>query len=501
MDSAGHPCYRIRHGYITEVMIMPHFRRHNMILVILTVLLSSWNSVLAQSQSRDEFIQEQTQATEQFQAWQASMFETRQAIAREQLSRFYKNMKVPPPLSPSNPATGASSTTEDEADRIRIDVPIPLPGSSQLSLSAGAPSASFQVGVEGKALSFIGASYTAGVSYSAKDNTWLVGDAADFKLGMDTGPAEITGTYQYHAAHWKQSTSQSKGTGGVDISADLYLVKGSLGYNSNQELSVGVGYDFVKTPKALSFLAEASIGVQAQVSAPVKVKGVTQGKRTLSGTLANQVARMVKLLTDPTPCPHCDAQGQLDCSTCNNTRTVLCTQCNGQLEFDCKKCWGEGTLTCPTCDGSTSVPCRNCDGTGHLKCTYCRGSGQVTTYETETRWHEVRKLLNVGFNANGEPFEEWGTVTEPYTVQVPKTQACSSCSGTGDGGQCGQCNGSGQVLCHTCKGSSLVYCTKCNGTGKIKCRKCRGSGTITCPDCRGKAIRCPLCKGTQQLGK
>jgi len=461
------------------------------ILLVLASLINPTGLALTQ----DEFRQKQDAAQEQFLAWQTAMFQTRQDIARKQLRLFYQNMKVPP-LPPLGDQSGATSQSDQDSSMMRIDVPLPLPTDTQLTLHAGEPSASFQVGVEGKALSFIGASYTAGVSYSASDNKWMVGDARDFRLGLDAGPAQITGTYQYHASSWTQPP-----TVGSEISADLYMVKGSLGYNSNNELSVGVGYDLAKTPKALSFLAEASIGVQGQVSAPVKVQGLTRGKRSLTGALSKQVAKLVMLLKKPVSCPHCAAKGELDCPTCGNTRQVTCPLCKGQLEFECTRCEGGGYLYCPICDGTTTVSCSTCRGTGQLRCSTCGGSGQVTVYESETRSRQVRKLLNAGFDENGQPFEEWGYETEYYTAQVPKNQTCSSCGGTGDGGQCSNCGGNGKVTCNRCDGSGTVYCNKCGGSGKIKCRKCHGTGKITCPDCRGKPIRCPMCKGKAQLGK
>ena len=463
-----------------------------MFVIVLTGLISSTGLALTQA----EFKQKQDAAQERFLAWQTAMFQTRQDIARKQLRLFYQNMKVPPPL-PSGDQSGPATQSDEDPSMMRIDIPLPLPTDTQLTLHAGEPSASFQVGIEGKALSFMGASYTAGVSYSASDNKWLLGDTKDFRLGLDAGPAQLTGTYQYHASSWTQPAASL----GSEISADLYMVKGSLGYNANNELSVGLGYDLAKTPKALSFLAEASVGVQGQVSAPVKVQGLTRGKRSLTGALSKQVAKMVMLLTEPVPCPHCTAQGELDCPTCGNTRTVGCTQCNGQLEFECKRCEGGGYLYCPTCDGTTSVSCSTCRGTGQLRCSTCGGSGQVTVYESEMRSRQVQKLINVGFDENGQPFEEWGYETEYYTVQVPKYQTCSSCGGTGQGGECGTCSGDGKVTCTQCNGSGTVYCTQCGGTGKIKCRKCGGTGKITCPDCHGKSIRCPMCKGTKQLGK
>ncbi|HPC96286.1 MAG TPA: hypothetical protein PLU87_15170 [Sedimentisphaerales bacterium] len=465
------------------------------------ILLSGQISSAGTNVSPEQLEKNRDAATEQFQAWQEAMFQQRQEIARKQLRLFYQNMKVPPPLPPS--AHDGAALGDDDPPMTRIDIPLPLPTGTQLTMWVGEASATFQVAVEGKAMSFVGASYVAGITYSASDNQWLVGDAADFRLGMDTGPAEVTGTYQCHASRWTPlgaQQSQSK-PAGLELSADLWKLKGSLGYNTNNELSVGLGADLLKTPKALDWVAKASVGVQGQVSAPVKFGGLTQDPRSLSAALSNQIAKVVQLLTEPVPCPHCQAKGELDCATCNNTRTVTCTQCKGQLQVACTRCEGGGELYCPRCRGETTVACGSCGGSGQLRCSSCGGRGHVTVYESETQSRQVRRLVSAGFDENGDPFEEWGYETEYYTVQVPTQQTCSSCGGTGQGGTCSRCDGSGKVLCGRCGGTGIVVCSKCGGSGQLKCSKCRGTGKIPCPDCHGKAIRCPMCKGKQQLGK
>ncbi len=481
----------------------PQIRRQVLSGLVTAVVLSGLTASAGAALAQDDFNRKQDTASEQFMAWQKAMFQDRQEIARKQLRLFHQNMKVPPPLPPSGEPDPAG-LSDDDPPMMRIDVPVPLPTQAQVTLWAGEPSASVQVAAEGKAMSFVGASYTAGVTYSAGDNKWMAGDAADLKLAFDTGSAEITGTYQYHASQWTPSGGLREtpgGAGGLDISMDLWKAKGSLGYNTNNELSVGLGYDLVKTPKALSWLAEASIGVQGQVSAPVKVGGLTRGKRSFNATLSNQIVKLVKLLTEPAACPHCQAKGELDCPTCNNTRSVTCTQCKGQLQFECKRCEGGGELYCPSCRGETIVSCGSCGGSGQLRCSACGGDGQVTVYESEMRSRQVRRLIGAGFDENGDPYEEWGYETEYYTEQVPKQQSCGGCGGSGEGGECGRCGGDGKVTCDRCGGGGTVSCSRCGGSGKVKCGKCRGTGKITCPDCRGKQIRCPMCKGKQQLGK
>jgi len=436
------------------------------------------------------------EAGRKFIAWQKAMLEEREELSRKQWRHFHQQMKVPPPLPPSQAA--------DEPAMTRLDIPLPLPNDLQLSLSMGKPSASFTVGVEGKALSFVGASYKAGVSYAAADNKWLVGDALDFKAALEAGPATATGTYQFHSSTWgelKEDNDSDKLQGGLDLSAEIWKIKGALGYNTQNELSVSAGYDFIKTPEAWSKLAEVSVGVEGQVSAPVKVQGLTRGSRSLSSAIANYSAKVAKLLTSPVDCPHCSAKGEMDCATCGNTRTVTCTKCQGKLQFSCSRCEGGGELICTNCQQSGEESCSRCGGSGTLRCSACGGDGQVTVYESEIQSRQVRKLLSAGFDENGDPYEEWGYETEYYTVQVPKNQSCGSCGGDGSGGECGACGGDGDVTCHRCGGGGTVACGRCGGDGQITCGKCRGTGKIACPECRGKPIRCPLCKGKKELGK
>jgi hypothetical protein len=436
------------------------------------------------------------EASSKFAAWQKAMLEERQEMERQRWRQFNQKLKVPPPLAPSE--------APDEPAMVKLDIPLPLPTDLQVSLSMGAPSASLNVGAEAKALSFLSASYKAGVGYAAKDNKWLVGDAVDFKAAFEAGDVTAAGTYQFHSCTWgqeKDGDEAGKKPAGLELSAELFQIKGALGYNTQNELSVGAGYDFYKTPKAWSKLAEVSVGVEAQVSAPVKVNGFTHGNRSLSGAIAKYSAKVAKLLTSPAECPHCDAKGEMDCGTCGNSRTVVCTKCGGKLQFECGRCEGGGELICTNCNQSGSESCGSCGGSGSLKCRTCGGGGQVTTYESETRSREVRTLLSAGFDENGDPYEEWGYVTEYYTVQVPKAETCGSCGGSGGGGECGSCGGDGSVPCHRCGGGGTIACGRCGGTGWLKCGKCHGTGKIACPECRGKPIRCPLCKGKKELGQ
>ncbi len=435
-------------------------------------------------------------ASKKFVTWQKAMLKERQDMERRQWRQFNQKLKVPPPLPPSQ--------TPDEPAMVKLDIPLPLPTDAQLSLSMGEPSASFSFGAEAKALSFASASYKAGVSYAAKDNKWLVGDSVDFKAALEAGDVTAAGTYQFHSSTWgqpKEDDENAKKPAGLELSAELYQIKGALGYNTQNELSVGAGYDFIKTPKAWSKLAEASVGVEAQVSAPVKVNGFTRGSRSLSSVIAKYSVKMTKLLMGPADCPHCSAKGEMDCGTCGNTRTVICPKCNGKLQFSCGRCEGGGELICGNCKQTGYESCSNCGGSGSLKCSTCRGGGQVTTYESEMQSREEPRMVSAGFDENGNPVYEVQHETVYYTVQVPKNETCGSCGGSGSGGECGTCGGDGTVTCHRCGGGGTVACGRCGGTGWLKCGKCHGSGKVACPECRGKPIRCPLCKGKKELGK
>lgn len=435
------------------------------------------------------------EASQRFMAWQNAMLQERQEAERKQWRQFHQRLKVPPPLPPGE--------TADEPVMVRLDIPIPLPTDAKLQLSMGEPSASFSVGAQAKVLSFLGASYKAGVSYAAKDNKWLVGDSADFAAEFEAGPASIAGSYQFHSCTWGslEEDKGGKASGSVGLSAELHQIKGALGYNTEGELSVAAGYDFIKMPKAWSRLGEVAVGVEAAVSAPVKVHGLVRGNKTLSSPIAAYSAKVAKLLTSPVDCPYCSAKGQMDCSTCANTRTVVCTKCVGKLQFACGRCEGGGELICSNCRQSGHESCSHCGGSGSLKCSTCRGSGQVTTYESEIRSREEPRMVSAGFDENGNPVYEVRHETVYFTVQVPKNETCGSCGGNGSGGECGACGGDGDVTCHRCGGSGTVACGRCGGSGWLKCDKCRGTGMIACPECRGKPIRCPLCKGRKELGQ
>ena len=455
-------------------------------------------------------------ASQAFLAWQAAMFEQRDAIRRKQTRLFYERMKVPPP-----PPTGQIDpepfviplfvplpipTVRADSDpcMTRMDMPMPLPTDTRLDFSLGAPSVSFNLELESKTSSFTGASYKVGVCYSARDNEWMVADMAQLKTAIDAGPVKIAGTYQLHASRWSSAgafESSGKGIVGTQLSLEYYGLKGSVGYNTQKEVSLAVGFDFAKKPKLPASLKKVPVGVEAEVSAPLIFHELTRGKRNLSSAIRRYSQKVVKLLTEPVDCPHCSARGQLDCPTCHNTRTVTCPKCNGKLHFTCTKCKGSGLVDCSACRGTGIVACHMCDGTGRQRCWTCGGSGQVTTYESQTEERQELVIDQIGFDDAGNPIYERHYETRTYTTQVPVLVTCSDCGGTGDGGQCSTCSGQGQLICGRCGGDGKVACRHCKGTGTIDCKACRGTGKITCPDCHGKPIQCPLCKGRMQLGK
>ncbi|MDH7599284.1 MAG: hypothetical protein QHH07_06565 [Sedimentisphaerales bacterium] len=426
-------------------------------------------------------------ASEAFMAWQAEVFRQRQEMSRRYSRLLSRRVEVPPPVPSS----------AEPPYMIRLDVPMPFPSDLQLSMSVGEPTASFAIRAGSKLLSVIGASYKAGVGYCASDNKWLVADAAELEVGVKSGGLELAWVSQFYSSSWSQRESSGAG---LQLATDLYKVKGAIGYDGDGQLTTAVGYELLGTPKALSRLASASLELSAEVFAPVKVHGLTRSKRTLPSSIMEYSARLAKYLTGQVDCPHCGARGRLDCASCSNRGQIVCPKCPGNKEVTCTRCNGGGMLVCSTCRGSGWVDCSACGGSGQARCGVCGGSGHVTTYQSETRSRQVRKLISAGFDENGQPFEQWGYQTEYYTVEVPVSQTCSACGGSGRVGTCSACGGSGKVRCRTCEGSGQVYCSRCGGSGKTQCSSCKGKGGVTCPDYGGKTLTCPLCKGKAHLG-
>jgi len=332
-----------------------------------------------------------------------------------------------------------------------------------------------------------------------------VADPLEIQAAFGSERAQVAGTYQFLGSVWTGSNGENEGgktSVAGEVSVELLQVEAAVGYDTDHNFSLGVGYDLVKTPKSFSKLVEVSVGVEGRVEAPVVVHGLTRGSKPgLPTVLAGYAAKVAKYLTEPTPCPYCSARGDLDCPTCRNTRTVVCPKCNGKLHFACSRCKGGGELVCGNCRGSLRESCRDCGGSGHLRCYTCSGSGQVTVYESQTRTRQELVIDQVGFDEAGNPIYNRHYETREYTEQVPVRQACGSCAGSGSRGACGTCGGDGQVTCRTCGGGGTVPCSTCKGTGQVNCGKCRGTGKVTCPTCRGKALNCPLCKGRKTLGQ
>jgi hypothetical protein len=434
-------------------------------------------------------------ASRKFVDWQLAMFQQRDEIAKKQAKLLHERMKVPPPLPPSQP--------DPEAPMTRLDIPLPF-WPVNLSLSLGEPSVSFGIGAEGKALSCVGASYKVEAGYVARENRWVVDDPVDIKASFGSDKVEAAGVYQLLASTWTgshEADGDKKKQAGGEISVDLLQVNGAIGYNNKHELSLTAGYDFVKTPEAFSKIFEASVGVEAQVSAPVVVHGLTRGGRhNLPTVLADYSAKVVKLLTEPQPCPYCTAKGSLDCPTCHNARSIDCPECKGKNSYTCRQCGGTRQVTCSRCKGSGQESCGSCSGKGRLSCPACHGRGTMRYYRSETRTRQKTVIDNIGFDSAGQAVYQRHTEPEEYTESVGYWDDCGTCGGSGLDGTCGACKGTGLVPCRKCHGTKEVECKTCKGTGSIDCNKCRRTGKVTCPTCGGKVIECPLCKGKVSFG-
>lgn len=72
------------------------------------------------------------------------------------------------------------------------------------------------------------------------------------------------------------------------------------------------------------------------------------------------------------------------------------------------------------------------------------------------------------------------------TVQIPRNEACATCSGSGAAPgtaatQCGQCRGSGQIRFQQGFFTMARTCSTCRGTGRVvatPCKTCRGAGHV-----------------------
>lgn len=105
---------------------------------------------------------------------------------------------------------------------------------------------------------------------------------------------------------------------------------------------------------------------------------------------------------------------------------------------------------CPACAGLGYVDtCLNCAGSGYAygkTCLACGGSGM---YDCN--------------NCSG-----YGAITTDYT------RSCPFCDGTGSGGVCATCGGSGYEMVS----GMLMMCTSCMGSGEQTCSYCSSGGMI-----------------------
>ncbi len=94
------------------------------------------------------------------------------------------------------------------------------------------------------------------------------------------------------------------------------------------------------------------------------------------------------------------------------------------------------------------------------------------------RGSDLRYDLEITFAQSAK-----GTET---TVQIPRNEACETCSGSGaapgtSATQCGQCRGSGQIRFQQGFFTMARTCSTCRGTGRvvaIPCKTCRGAGHV-----------------------
>lgn len=111
---------------------------------------------------------------------------------------------------------------------------------------------------------------------------------------------------------------------------------------------------------------------------------------------------------------------------------------------------------CSTCNASGKVTCGVCSGYGKVKCSTCSGAGNIRR-----------------------------------TRDVPYTEACYYCNGTGRSD-----HGRGNTRCaiSSCTGGQVkktrqeeyyVPCAQCAASGKVVCSTCRGHGVVTCAVCEG----------------
>ena len=114
-----------------------------------------------------------------------------------------------------------------------------------------------------------------------------------------------------------------------------------------------------------------------------------------------------------------------------NGEEDVCETCGGEEYIDCSRCEGNCEVNCRTCDGDGEIPCSTCSGVGHETCSMCDGSGE-----------------------------------------------------DGEGKECENCSGTGEVSCVDCEGSGEVSCVDCEGSGEIECPECEGNGRETCPECQ-----------------
>jgi molecular chaperone DnaJ len=106
---------------------------------------------------------------------------------------------------------------------------------------------------------------------------------------------------------------------------------------------------------------------------------------------------------------------------------------------------------------------------------------------TQTKVRELRKGADLEYDLEIDLEEAfWGVEKK---INLPKTEACPACRGTGaaKGGlvKCPQCDGKGQIVREQRSGWSVFRqistCPRCHGAGRTitrSCARCQGKGTI-----------------------
>jgi hypothetical protein len=167
-----------------------------------------------------------------------------------------------------------------------------------------------------------------------------------------------------------------------------------------------------------------------------------------------------------------------------------------------------GKVTCPTCNGSKTLICDRCDGSGVLdsnaeipapvtesiQCKACNGKGtmpgNVTEVECECREEPATFIPKVDCKVCGGK----GIIKEDYCHNCEGSgKVCALCGGSGireiveDGPVCIVCGGAGVIESLNAKvNDGPTTCGQCEGTGSVICNTCLEAGKLDCDRCEGQ---------------